>query len=102
MGGIDDETRLVSGEDREERPGVRFADLDLIGIGHRLVVSPRTLAKDEVEYRQRRSGETRNLPLAELFDSNGPVAQMLAELRQAELQTGSSGLEARPASPAAS
>lgn len=41
-------------DDRDERPGVMFANMDLIGIPHRLVVSPRGLADGQVEYRRRR------------------------------------------------
>lgn len=41
-------------DDRDVRPGVKFADAELIGIPHRLVVSERGLASDELEYRHRR------------------------------------------------
>ena len=40
-------------DDRDERPGVKFADLDLIGIPHRLVVSERLLAEGLCEYKKR-------------------------------------------------
>jgi len=50
-------------DDRKERPGVMFADMDLIGIPHRLVVSERGLDKGIVEYKARGSGETQELPL---------------------------------------
>lgn len=40
-------------EDREERPGVLFADADLIGIPHRLVISERHLAQNQIEYKAR-------------------------------------------------
>ena len=48
-------------DDRDVRPGVKFADAELIGIPHRLVVSERSLAADELEYRHRRDEESRNL-----------------------------------------
>ena len=48
-------------DDRDARPGVKFADAELIGIPHRLVVSERHLANDEFEYRHRRDSESRNL-----------------------------------------
>ena len=48
-------------DDRDARPGVKFADAELIGIPHRVVVSERNLANDEVEYRHRRDEESRNL-----------------------------------------
>ncbi|MBU5616618.1 proline--tRNA ligase [Psychrobacter sp. TAE2020] len=44
-------------DDRNERPGVKFADLELIGIPHRIVVSDRNLAEDKYEYVNRRDGE---------------------------------------------
>ncbi len=48
-------------DDRDARPGVKFADAELIGIPHRLVISERNLANDELEYRHRRDAESRNL-----------------------------------------
>lgn len=44
-------------DDREVKPGVKFKDLDLIGIPLRLVVSKRTLDAGEVEFKARSSGE---------------------------------------------
>ncbi|BBI66553.1 hypothetical protein PKHYL_07440 [Psychrobacter sp. KH172YL61] len=44
-------------DDRNERPGVKFADLELIGIPHRIVVSDRNIAEDKYEYVNRRDGE---------------------------------------------
>lgn len=40
-------------DDRNERPGVLFADMDLIGIPHRIVVSEKTLEHNQVEYKKR-------------------------------------------------
>jgi len=48
-------------DDRNARPGVQFADAELIGIPHRLVVSERGLAAGELEYRHRQDAESRNL-----------------------------------------
>ena len=48
-------------DDRKARPGVMFADAELIGIPHRLVVSERGLAAGELEYRCRNDAESRNL-----------------------------------------
>jgi prolyl-tRNA synthetase len=48
-------------DDRDVRPGVKFADAELIGIPHRLVVSDRGLEAGELEYRHRRDEESRNL-----------------------------------------
>ena len=48
-------------DDRDARPGVKFADAELIGIPHRLVISDRGLANGELEYRHRRDSEARML-----------------------------------------
>ncbi len=48
-------------DDRDARPGVKFADAELIGIPHRLVVSERGLGNGELEYRHRRDSDSQNL-----------------------------------------
>lgn len=48
---------LLDDRDKKTSPGVKFADSELIGIPHRLVVSPRTLADGVIEHLNRRSGE---------------------------------------------
>jgi prolyl-tRNA synthetase len=48
-------------DDRDARPGVKFADAELIGIPHRLVISERALDGGELEYRHRRDQESRVL-----------------------------------------
>lgn len=55
-------------DDRNERPGVIFADLDLLGIPHRLVIGERSLAAGNVEYKGRREAQTRDIPLDGLMD----------------------------------
>ena len=55
-------------DDRDERPGVLFADMDLIGIPHRLVLSERGLAAGSAEYKGRRDAKPRDLPLKEVVD----------------------------------
>ena len=40
-------------DDRDDRPGVKFADMDLLGIPHRLVVSDRGIANGQIEYKRR-------------------------------------------------
>ena len=55
-------------DDRDARPGVKFADAELIGIPHRLVVSDRGLANGELEYRHRRDEESRNLKREEALN----------------------------------
>lgn len=55
-------------DDRDERPGVLFADSDLIGIPHRLVVGERNLAEGCVEYKARTSKESELIPLDQVQD----------------------------------
>ncbi|ARD40312.1 proline--tRNA ligase [Edwardsiella ictaluri] len=44
-------------DDRKERPGVMFADMELIGIPHTIVIGDRNLDNNEIEYKYRRSGD---------------------------------------------
>jgi prolyl-tRNA synthetase len=53
-------------DDRGERPGVMFADLELLGIPHRITVGERGLAKGEVEYQARRETSPTATPVAEV------------------------------------
>ncbi|HHF7348091.1 TPA: proline--tRNA ligase [Legionella feeleii] len=53
-------------DDRNERPGVLFADNDLIGIPHRLVVSERNLEQQAVEYKARNKEEVTRIALSDL------------------------------------
>ena len=50
-------------DDRDARPGVMFADMELIGIPHRVVVGERGLDNGEIEYRARGDSENQMLPL---------------------------------------
>ncbi|CDL82173.1 proline--tRNA ligase [Xenorhabdus szentirmaii] len=50
-------------DDRKERPGVMFADMELIGVPHTLVIGDRNLDNDEIEYKSRRNGEKQMLKL---------------------------------------
>jgi prolyl-tRNA synthetase len=50
-------------DDRRERPGVMFADMDLIGLPHRLVLSERGLDAGTLEYKGRASEHSRDVPL---------------------------------------
>ena len=56
-------------DDRKERPGVMFADSDLIGIPHRLVIGERGLEKGEVEYKNRRSSDSQDLSIDGLLST---------------------------------
>ncbi|MED5262709.1 MAG: proline--tRNA ligase [Myxococcota bacterium] len=50
-------------DDRDERPGVKFKDAELVGIPFRLTVGPRGLEKGVVEFVRRRDGSSRDLPV---------------------------------------
>jgi prolyl-tRNA synthetase len=50
-------------DDRDERPGVMFADMELIGIPHRIVVGERGLKDKVIEYQGRRDKEARKIPV---------------------------------------
>jgi prolyl-tRNA synthetase len=52
-------------DDRKERPGVKFADMELIGIPHRFVVSERGLEAETLEYKGRRDAEKQDIALDE-------------------------------------
>ena len=49
-------------DDRNERPGVKFADMELVGIPHRLVIGERALAEGKLEYKGRRDADSQLLP----------------------------------------
>ena len=49
-------------DDRDLRPGEKFADAELLGIPYRIVVSDRNLEKGIIEVTNRATGETRELP----------------------------------------
>jgi len=55
-------------DDRDARPGVKFADAELIGIPHRVVIGDRSLARGEFEYRHRRDSESRDLKREEVLE----------------------------------
>jgi prolyl-tRNA synthetase len=52
-------------DDRGERPGVMFAESDLMGVPHRLVIGDRGLADGKVEYKWRQCAEAQNIELGE-------------------------------------
>ncbi len=53
-------------DDRDLRPGEKFADAELLGIPYRIVISDKTLNNDAVELTSRSDSETKNLPFSEL------------------------------------
>jgi len=52
-------------DDRGERPGVQFAEADLLGVPIRFIVSERNLAEGRIEYKRRDTGETGTVTLDE-------------------------------------
>lgn len=54
-------------DDRDERPGAKFADADLMGIPHRVVLSPKTLEQNKLEYKARTSDTIELLTADELL-----------------------------------
>ncbi|WP_309092041.1 proline--tRNA ligase [Phenylobacterium sp.] len=50
-------------DDRDERPGAKFASLDLVGVPWQLIVGPKGVAEGVVELKRRATGERQNLPL---------------------------------------
>ena len=65
-------------DDRPERPGVKFNDMDLIGFPVRVVLGKRGLENGEVELSLRRDGEKKSTPIAEMVPA---VEALLEELR---------------------
>ena len=63
-------------DDRDERPGVMFADWELVGIPHRITVGDRGLKEGVVEYQHRAKADGEKWPLADAF------AQINAKLGQ--------------------
>lgn len=55
-------------DDRKERPGVMFADMELIGVPHTVVIGDRNLDSDEIEYKNRRNGEKQMIKTGEIED----------------------------------
>lgn len=60
-------------DDRRERPGVMFADMELLGIPHRLVFSERGLDANTLEYRGRRDEESRDIALDKALEFIGEL-----------------------------
>ncbi len=53
-------------DDRDERPGVKFADAELVGIPFRITVGPRGLEAGTVEFTPRATGETAEIPIGDV------------------------------------
>jgi prolyl-tRNA synthetase len=63
-------------DDRALRPGAMFSDMELIGIPHRIVLSDRSLASQQFEYKGRRDQDAQQLPLGEL---DGLIGKLRSE-----------------------
>jgi prolyl-tRNA synthetase len=61
-------------DDRGEKAGFQFSDADLLGVPHRVVISPKTLKDGEVEYRTRAVKDSVRLTV------DGLVAQICAKV----------------------
>lgn len=55
-------------DDRKERPGVMFADMELIGIPHTIVLGDRNLDNDDIEYKYRRNGEKQLIKTGDIVE----------------------------------
>lgn len=55
-------------DDRNERPGVKFADTELMGIPHRIVIGDRGLKEGTLEYKGRLDTDSQNIELANILD----------------------------------
>jgi prolyl-tRNA synthetase len=64
---------------RDERPGVKFKDAELVGIPYRITIGPRGLAEKKVEFVRRRDGSKRELPLDRAAET---VAEAVLEERR--------------------
>ncbi len=65
-GQLQDEGFQVLFDDRPQRPGVKFADADLIGIPHRLVIAEKTWDEGQIEYKSRHSVDTEMVAVSTL------------------------------------
>lgn len=59
---------LLDDRDKKTSPGVKFADMELIGIPHRVVVSDRGLANSQVEYKKRGNADSEDIAVSEIVD----------------------------------
>ncbi len=55
-------------DDRKERPGVMFADMELIGIPHTIVIGDRNIDNGMFEYKNRRTGEKQDVPMDQIVE----------------------------------
>ncbi|MGY0589887.1 MAG: proline--tRNA ligase [Paraglaciecola chathamensis] len=55
-------------DDRKERPGVMFNDMELVGVPHTIVIGERNLDEQKVEYKNRRNGEKQLIDIPQIAD----------------------------------
>jgi len=70
-------------DDREERPGVKFKDADLVGFPFRVNIGEKSLAKGQVEIKRRAGGQVEAVPVNE---AAGRVVELVREARRALLE----------------
>lgn len=63
-------------DDRKERPGVMFADMELVGVPHSIIIGDRNLDNNEVEYKNRRTGEK------EMISPEAIVERLLSQIKR--------------------
>ena len=68
-------------DDRDERPGVKFKDADLIGYPVRVVLGKKTLDNGQIEVKARKTGDVRMLPADDFIDG---IRALLDELKKSE------------------
>ncbi len=64
---LQEEGITVLFDDRDERPGAKFADAELLGLPYRVTISERLLEEEKLEFTRRKGGETEVLTLEELI-----------------------------------
>ena len=55
-------------DDRKERPGVMFNDMELIGVPHTIIIGERNLDNHQIEYKNRRTGEKQLIAIDDAFE----------------------------------
>ncbi len=69
-------------DDRDERPGFKFKDADLIGIPLRIVVGSKNLVEGKVELKDRKTGEVQLLNIAEAVDKVKTMVEKALEIQE--------------------
>ena len=58
---------LLDDRDKKTSPGVKFADMELLGIPHRVVISDRGLGEGQLEYKNRRASDSQHVPVDQVL-----------------------------------